>query len=190
MEATDASRLVCVVVVSYQEYSLTHETSTCDVHGEALKVGAQVGAKAGGKVTRAPSSSALSRMRSTDERLGRAAGRAGAMGPASPAKRMDTWLGPLGLSPSRLIIAARTLAYCTEYTDYTPPVVVPCQAHQTPHRATLTAVTTRKCAQRRWYWEREKRVSRFLSNLVCTLRGHHKGPVSYTHLTLPTTPYV
>ena len=24
MEATDASRLVCVVVVSYQEYSLTH----------------------------------------------------------------------------------------------------------------------------------------------------------------------
>ena len=26
MEATDASRLVCVVVVSYQEYSLTHST--------------------------------------------------------------------------------------------------------------------------------------------------------------------
>ncbi len=26
MEATDASRLVCVVVVSYQEYSLTHDT--------------------------------------------------------------------------------------------------------------------------------------------------------------------
>ena len=25
MEATDASRLVCVVVVSYQEYSLTEE---------------------------------------------------------------------------------------------------------------------------------------------------------------------
>jgi len=27
MEATDASRLVCVVVVSYQEYSLTHSTA-------------------------------------------------------------------------------------------------------------------------------------------------------------------
>ena len=34
MEATDASRLVCVVVVSYQEYSLTHtqfETATHQV---------------------------------------------------------------------------------------------------------------------------------------------------------------
>ena len=29
MEATDASRLVCVVVVSYQEYSLTHEDLVC-----------------------------------------------------------------------------------------------------------------------------------------------------------------
>ena len=28
MEATDASRLVCVVVVSYQEYSLTHSLYT------------------------------------------------------------------------------------------------------------------------------------------------------------------
>jgi len=35
MEATDASRLVCVVVVSYQEYSLTHslqEISLCLRH--------------------------------------------------------------------------------------------------------------------------------------------------------------
>ena len=35
MEATDASRLVCVVVVSYQEYSLTHslqEISLCLLH--------------------------------------------------------------------------------------------------------------------------------------------------------------
>ena len=29
MEATDASRLVCVVVVSYQEYSLTHSVCEC-----------------------------------------------------------------------------------------------------------------------------------------------------------------
>ena len=31
MEATDASRLVCVVVVSYQEYSLTHTVVVCEV---------------------------------------------------------------------------------------------------------------------------------------------------------------
>ena len=30
MEATDASRLVCVVVVSYQEYSLTHGRDVCE----------------------------------------------------------------------------------------------------------------------------------------------------------------
>ena len=30
MEATDASRLVCVVVVSYQEYSLTHTCAVMD----------------------------------------------------------------------------------------------------------------------------------------------------------------
>ena len=31
MEATDASRLVCVVVVSYQEYSLTHSLEVLEV---------------------------------------------------------------------------------------------------------------------------------------------------------------
>ena len=34
MEATDASRLVCVVVVSYQEYSLTHKPSLLIEKGE------------------------------------------------------------------------------------------------------------------------------------------------------------
>ena len=34
MEATDASRLVCVVVVSYQEYSLTHTRGgVCELSG-------------------------------------------------------------------------------------------------------------------------------------------------------------
>jgi len=34
MEATDASRLVCVVVVSYQEYSLTHSRACIAVQEE------------------------------------------------------------------------------------------------------------------------------------------------------------
>jgi len=85
------------------------------------------------------------------------------MGPASPAKRMDTWLGPLGLSPSRLIIAARTLAYCTEYMDYTPPVVVPCQAHQTPHRATHSQQSPRESVRRDGGIGRERREFLFFS---------------------------
>ena len=36
MEATDASRLVCVVVVSYQEYSLTHTESIRGTSSESL----------------------------------------------------------------------------------------------------------------------------------------------------------
>ena len=36
MEATDASRLVCVVVVSYQEYSLTH------THGQLIPGPAEI----------------------------------------------------------------------------------------------------------------------------------------------------
>ncbi len=38
MEATDASRLVCVVVVSYQEYSLTHSLTW----GEAVPAAGRV----------------------------------------------------------------------------------------------------------------------------------------------------
>ena len=45
MEATDASRLVCVVVVSYQEYSLTHERGVLIKMNSGARDAAQTGHK-------------------------------------------------------------------------------------------------------------------------------------------------
>ena len=47
MEATDASRLVCVVVVSYQEHSLTH-TSTTGLIDRPLRAGEIFSFESGG----------------------------------------------------------------------------------------------------------------------------------------------